>query len=167
MIYYISDTHFGHKKIIKYENRPFKDEDEMDAKMIERWNKRVTNNDDVYILGDLAFKNPETILKQLNGRKHLIIGNHDKFIKNENILKLFESVDIYKEITDGDYQVILFHYPIAVWDKKRYGAIHLYGHIHSNVDLVKYTADDKAYNVCADVNDYEPKTLQELMNKNK
>ena len=81
--------------------------------------------------------------------------------------KAIELFDIYKEITDGNYQVILFHYPIAVWDKKHYGAVHLYGHIHSNVDLVKYTADDKAYNVCADVNDYEPKTLQELMNKNK
>lgn len=166
MIYYTSDTHFSHKNIIKYENRPFKDVEEMDNELIKRWNNKVTKNDDVYIIGDFAFKNHIEILKQLNGRKHLILGNHDfNFIKKENILKEFDSVDIYKEITDGKYLVTMFHYPIKVWDKKHYGAIHLYGHIHTNVKEVDYKENEKAYNVGCDVNNYEPKTLKELMEK--
>ena len=75
MNYYISDLHLGHSNILRLSNRPFKNIDEMDKKIIENWNSVVTNNDDVYILGDVIYKSindPEGYLKQLKGKMHII-----------------------------------------------------------------------------------------------
>jgi len=77
-IFFTSDTHFGHKNILKYCNRPFVNVEEMDEVMIERWNGRIGKNDSVYHLGDFSFSsNPKTYFERLNGKKILIIGNHD------------------------------------------------------------------------------------------
>ena len=54
MIYYISDLHFGHANVIEFDKRPFANVEEMDRIMIERWNERVSDMDDVYISGDFA-----------------------------------------------------------------------------------------------------------------
>ena len=56
MNYYTSDLHLGHKNVIKFDNRPYSDVDEMDDCLIKNWNNKVTDNDDVYIVGDFAFK---------------------------------------------------------------------------------------------------------------
>lgn len=79
MFFFMADTHFGHGAIIDLCHRPFQCVEEMDGYMIERWNKKVSPNDIVYIVGDLFYKHkePEKVLKQLKGRKRLIIGNHD------------------------------------------------------------------------------------------
>ena len=84
-IFYTSDLHFGHSNIIKYENRPWNDVDEMKEELIARWNAKVNQNDTVYVLGDFAWKGSKAsiddinnIVKSLNGKKHLIIGNHDE-----------------------------------------------------------------------------------------
>jgi len=81
MTYFTADQHFGHANIIKLCNRPFSDVQEMDEALITNWNRRVTNGDTIYIIGDLFFRNSvpaEEYLKRLKGRKHLILGNHDK-----------------------------------------------------------------------------------------
>ena len=81
MILFTSDLHLGHKNILKLCNRPFSSIEEMDAVLIENWNRKVHKNDQVYILGDLMYRNeklPEEYLRQLNGKKHLITGNHDR-----------------------------------------------------------------------------------------
>ena len=52
MKYYISDCHFGHLNVLRFDKRPFKNIDENDSELIRRWNERVTDEDDVYILGD-------------------------------------------------------------------------------------------------------------------
>jgi calcineurin-like phosphoesterase family protein len=79
-LFFTSDHHFGHNNIIKYCNRPFENVDEMNAALIKRWNEKIPPDGDVYHLGDFALCHPEKleeILDQLNGRIHLIIGNHD------------------------------------------------------------------------------------------
>ena len=73
--FYISDYHFGHSNIIKFDKRPFYSVDEMDRKMIENWNNVVGQDDTVYILGDFCWDTEDRwieILNQLNGKKVLI-----------------------------------------------------------------------------------------------
>ena len=92
MNYYIADTHLGHDNIRRLSRRPFKTIEEMDKTIIDNWNGRISDNDDVYILGDFSYKSENTItyLKHLKGKKHLLIGNHDsRLLKTrlaENIL---------------------------------------------------------------------------------
>ena len=81
-VFIISDTHFGHENIIKYCNRPFSSVEEMDEKMIKNWNETVSNNDVVLHLGDFGLGKKEyiaSIVKRLNGKKILIMGNHDNW----------------------------------------------------------------------------------------
>ena len=86
MNYYIADTHLGHDNIRKLSNRPFNTVEEMDEVIINNWNRRVADNDDIYILGDFSYKgkDPISYLKPLKGRKHLIVGNLDgKLLKSQ------------------------------------------------------------------------------------
>ena len=79
MIFFTADTHFDHANIIRLCNRPYESIEQMNEDMIGKWNRKVTNSDTVYILGDMFFrsKDPEAILGRLRGKKYLIIGNHD------------------------------------------------------------------------------------------
>jgi calcineurin-like phosphoesterase family protein len=80
MIYFTSDLYLGHANIIKHCNRPFEDVSKMDDALIDNWNMRVHRDDTIYIVGDLMFrvKSPENCLERLKGKKHLVVGNHDK-----------------------------------------------------------------------------------------
>ncbi|MDD3122070.1 MAG: metallophosphoesterase family protein [Candidatus Izemoplasmatales bacterium] len=136
MNYYIADLHFGHENILKYDNRPFQNILKQDDYIIRNWNNEVKEDDDVYIIGDISFYKADLtieLLESLNGRKHLIVGNHDSsLIKKKKVRACFESIDEYKEIKDGDMHVILCHYPIPFFknfQKKNY--VHLYGHLHN------------------------------------
>ena len=110
MNYFTSDLHLGHRNIIRLCNRPFATIEEMDETLIRNWNAKVTNGDTVYILGDLLFRNEkpaEEYLKQLKGKKHLIIGNHDRdWVKKCNLEDFFESVNNLHFISDGKRQMI-------------------------------------------------------------
>ena len=177
MIYYISDLHIGHKNILKLSNRPFKNIEEMLEKIIENWNNVVKQDDDVYILGDMFYRfggNVKNIIRNLNGHKHLIIGNHDKQLLNDKAaLELFYSVDYYKEIKDTLYGkdkfVILSHYPMCEWNGFYRNSIHLYGHIHNSINTTFKIMRNipNAYNVGADILDFTPCTLEQIIEKNK
>lgn len=159
MIFVTSDLHFGHKNIINYENRPFKDIEEMDQKLIENWNKKIKEEDTVYILGDFSWykaKKTEEILKQLNGNKVLIKGNHDcNFLKKDFDISLFKGIYDYLVVKENSIHYVLFHYPIVEFEGKERGYIHLYGHIHTMFpELEKQLIN--SYNVGVDRNNYEP-----------
>lgn len=80
-IYFTADLHIGHARIIEFCNRPFSSVDEMNEKLVENWNSRVTDLDIVFILGDLALGKIDDSLvyvSMLNGQKVLIPGNHDR-----------------------------------------------------------------------------------------
>lgn len=172
MIYYTSDLHLCHENIIRLCNRPYKTIEEMNEDLINRWNKKVKPNDVVYVLGDFFFKQQDSkyvssVLKRLNGEKILIKGNHDQFLKTlGNIYYYFKEVTDYKRIQDNGKQVILFHYPIEEWDGYFRGSYHLYGHVH-NSDNGTVSVKKNRFNVGVDVNDFEPKTLDELIERNK
>ena len=172
MNYYTSDLHFGHSNIIDFENRPFKNVDEMNFELIRKWNNKVCDVDDVYVLGDMFhFKDVDScleVLNILNGKKHLIVGNHDEIIlNNPELSSKFESIDYLKDITDDGTYLVLCHYPIQVWNKKHLGSLHLFGHVHSNTSNwhpMKYNFYG-SFNVCVDVCNFEPYTLKELIER--
>lgn len=140
MIHFVSDTHFYHKNVIQYSNRPFASVEEMNEKMIAAWNEKVAEDDTVYHLGDFAFINYQqlrTLLRRLNGWKHLILGNHDKEIARHRTDLLHGvnvvSVQHYVELKAEGHFFVLFHYGQRVWNKSHHGAIHLYGHSHGSL----------------------------------
>lgn len=84
--FFTSDTHFGHKNIIKYSERPFSDFETMDSAIIKNWNRVVGDTDVVYHLGDVALGLSDRwdwILNSLNGYKILVVGNHDRIFAGE------------------------------------------------------------------------------------
>lgn len=170
MIYYTSDLHIGHENIIRLCKRPYSNDREMSVDLIRRWNNKVTTNDTIYILGDMFFKYEDievvkTILKQLNGKKILIKGNHDNFLNQIKWQDYFSAVKDVMKIKDNGRDVILMHYPIEEWDGFFRGTYHLYGHVHNNDNGLRKI--ERRYNVGIDVNDFEPKTLDELIERNK
>ncbi|MBO4847096.1 MAG: metallophosphoesterase [Lachnospiraceae bacterium] len=175
--YYIADLHFAHANIIRHCNRPFPDVETMDQTLINNWNEVVTDNDTVYILGDFCFTRkvpPNIYLNQLKGKKILIAGNHDQAILERGTYPGFDQIHDYLMIQDvirnTRYRVALFHYPMVEWDGYFKNSIHLYGHIHNNTDNDAYKhmkSVKNAYNVGADILDFRPRTLDEVIRYNK
>lgn len=139
--YFTSDTHWGHRRIIQYSNRPFTSVEEMDLALIKNWNTSVGPDDHIYHLGDFAFATPsriDWILSQLNGHKHFIYGNHDETIAaNKSLQDHFESVNDYLEIKIGpsndQHKTILCHFPMITWNKAHRGSFMLHGHCHGSL----------------------------------
>lgn len=136
----MSDTHFGHANIIRYSSRPFADVEEMNEKMIAEWNHLVKPQDDVYHLGDFAFMRPApftSLVWRLQGKKHVILGNHDKWIIEnwDDLVRkgTFASIQHYREVKVAGKMLVLFHYGQRVWNKSHHGSIHLYGHSHGSL----------------------------------
>jgi len=158
--------------VIGMDHRPFADIDEMDNALIRLWNERVTDEDDVYILGDFAYRNGYTAgwyLRRLKGRKHLIIGNHDRHtLEDNNAMDYFHSVENMALITDQQRTVSLCHFPIAEWNGKRRGGYHVFGHLHNRRDEVYQFMSrfDRALNAGCMINGYHPVTLDELIENN-
>lgn len=129
-IWIISDTHFGHKNIIKYCNRPFSSVSDMNDFMVYAWNYFVDKDDLVMHLGDFAFggnKFVDTILSSLNGYKVLVTGNHDGNSYNS---PYWNDVKDTAEFHYNGRMFVLNHYPVHDWNNCGNGSIHLHGHTH-------------------------------------
>ena len=131
-IFFTGCTHFGYANIIKLAGRPFASVDEMNEVLIERWNSVVETGDIVYHLGDFSWKNPVPYWNRLNGRKHLILGNHDDEARIRALNPSAVSVQNYLMLKEGKHRFVLFHYPIDDWDGRWRGSIHLHAHTHSS-----------------------------------
>lgn len=174
MIFYISDIHFGHSNVLELSGRPFIAIEEHDDFIIDVWNATISDNDDVYIIGDFAYRNKigiEVYLKKLRGRKHLIIGNHDlQFLNKANsAYEYFSSINQMTMIKDGEEHVVLCHYPMAEWSGYFRGWYHVHGHIHNakNNPAFKFLRNEpKALNAGVDINNFKPVTLRELICNN-
>lgn len=137
-----SDLHYGHNKSFLYEPRGFTSIDDMMQEMVKLWNEKVNANDDVYVLGDLMLNDNEQIhdiIRSLNGRLHIAIGNHDTTRR----IELYETFSNVVEIQYayrlryGKYHFYLTHYPTLVGnsddgDKLYQKTINLCGHSHTS-----------------------------------
>ena len=178
-VFFIADLHFGHRDVLSFDKRPFRDVEEMETEMIRRWNAKVLEGDHVFVIGDM-FGGVNTahageIVHALNGRIHLIRGNHDP--KGEVFESLFEEVEVSKQIqvrVRGEKQrVVMRHRLLPVFKGSDEGVVQLYGHTHDS--LISRVEDEyirimnwlgfplQAFNVGACRMDYEPKTLEEIL----
>jgi calcineurin-like phosphoesterase family protein len=164
MLYLTADTHFWHKNVCEYDNRPFMCVEDMNKQYILNWNNQVGEQDEVISVGDFCFGGGEKaneILRQLNGKKYLIRGNHDSFTEKSTFdTSLVQWVKDYYMMTVNGVKLVLFHYPIVSWAEKKYGSVHCYGHLHG-VGLQM----PNAFNVGVDLHNGAPVSLETLLER--
>lgn len=164
-IYVISDTHFNHTNIIRFCNRPFADVYEMNEIMVKNWNAIVTPQDKVYHLGDVMMGGGTTLdycdklLGRLNGKKRLILGNHDNG-KSQLLQKHFQKIDMWRMFTE--FGLLLTHVPVhrSTLGEGRFRGgemLNVHGHIHTN------KSPEGPYRcVCVEQIDYIPINIEKL-----
>lgn len=178
-MFFIGDLHFGAEKMLK-DRKSFSTVEEMDSTMIANWNDTISDNDEVYIVGDIAgsyTKNVADYIYQLHGKKHLILGNHDeewisvvgpKFM-NDN----FCSVSRFSFLTIDGYTYTLCHYPMLEWweSHRSERSFMIHGHIHTRKERRSYqiikSMPNTILNCCPDINEFRPVTINELISNNK
>lgn len=170
MIYFTSDCHFNHKNILAYEpeSRPFATIEEMNEVIIANWNSVVTAEDEVWVLGDFFMGQLtaiEPILDRLNGKIHLVRGNHDQ----KNRMKIYKArgIDIH-DIAYVQYKgryFVLCHFPneseefvrMVIEDNSE--VVWLYGHVHGKAPKGYVNG---TYHVGADTNNLTPVSIQQI-----
>ena len=174
MVYFTSDWHFGHDKDFIWGGpRNCKDMEDNSKRIILEHNAIVTDDDDVYVLGDLMLGDSEYGLekiKQLKGKIHIICGNHD----SQNRIALYKTLPNVVEITYSTLIKIkkqhyyLSHYPsfTSNYDDKPYHnhIINLYGHTHQGSRFFTIEGEENPfmYNVGVDAHDCKPISIEEI-----
>lgn len=182
-VLFTSDTHFGHEnlKYLTPARATYQDD------LVNIWNNKVKPEDVVFHLGDLCWFNKGsqglyklvTLLKDLNGYKVLVLGNHDQIVINNfernippecKVLYVCQYVELninnlpIDDWTSLNIKFAMSHFPIHSWHHKGHGTFHLYGHEHANLvgkqfDLV----NPRALDVGVDNHPlHEPYNIQEL-----
>lgn len=152
-IFLIGDPHFWHKNIINYCNRPFETVEDMNETLVRNWNMVVGKYDIVYILGDFALCGRDRIIEiaqRLNGRKRLILGNHDG-ASIDTYKSVFEYVYNHSIVLDEFY--ILSHYPQTYIQENGLYA-NIFAHVHDSPAYVD--ASSRTFCVSAERIDYTP-----------
>lgn len=143
MNFYIADCHFGHKNILLFDNRPIGDLHQMEEVMVMLWNAAVRKGDTVYILGDFCWCKADEwlrIIRQLNGIKVLITGNHDLSTFPAELKNQFADITPFKEIVDNGKnnsgrKVLLSHYPMPFYKRANNDKYYmLCGHVHNTAE---------------------------------
>jgi calcineurin-like phosphoesterase family protein len=176
-IYFTSDTHFGHVRILELSGRPFADVDAHNQALIDNWNTVVRSQDLVIHLGDVALGKIADSLPMvglLNGYKILIPGNHDRVFSGEKekmrvrfdpeYRKVFD--EVWPEIVTGyiphlESVVTLSHFPYSGDSQENDRHVDkrptnsslplIHGHIHETRHI-----EGNMFNAGVDVNDYTP-----------
>ena len=150
MRFFTADLHFGHRKVAAL--RGYLDVDMHDAHIRQHWFDRVTDNDIVYVLGDISMNMNHGLdmMRDLPGRKRLIAGNHDmchpRFTnapaREVRYREVFEWVAPFGKVKIDGVEFLLSHYPYngdsgpidrdPQWRLPNFGRPLLHGHTHSN-----------------------------------
>lgn len=158
----IGCTHFDDTKILEYKGdygeliRPgFKNIKEHDEFIGDNWNSTVRSKDIVYHLGDVG---SGTILERLNGRKRLVLGNHDDG-KDRQLHRVFQKIMMWRMFPE--LNVVLTHVPLIIPKKAKYD-FNVHAHLHQN-------QSPTPYHVSASVeqNNYTPVSLEALLERRK
>lgn len=167
-VWFISDTHFNHTNALNFLNkdgsklRDFKSIDHMNEMMITNWNRRVHPSDIVWHLGDVFFGAEDKglkILDRLNGRKNLIVGNHDKL--SGGFVKRFSRIELWLKCREEG--IVFSHMPLHQSTLAECGCeiTNFHGHIHGNRSP-NPTGKFQWVNMCVEQTGYKPLNLSEL-----
>ncbi|WP_244640153.1 metallophosphoesterase [Devosia pacifica] len=135
---------------------------EHDEHIVEMWNSFIGKSDTVYHLGDAFFwklpvEDMQRIFKRLNGRKHLLIGNHDTpEVETLGWEGIHRGPVHFKDAATGQ-KVIAAHHPLREWDGWHTGAVHIHGHTHNNLPSSRRSLD-----IGIDSVGYMPLTIDEI-----
>ena len=174
MIYFTSDLHFCHNKPFLYEPRGFTNIEDMNAAIVKNWNNKVSDEDEVYVLGDLMLvdnvKGVE-LLQSLKGKIHVILGNHDTNTRIEIYKNLPNVVEVVYATTLkwNNYRFYLSHYPTITSNfhenqkKLKYRIINLYGHTHQKGNFYDLTISPCIYHVGVDSHNCAPVSIEEII----
>lgn len=161
--FFISDTHFFHHNIIGFAGRPFKSAAEMNEYMVDRWNRVVRPGDEVYHLGDVAFKTHEKydelndLMNRLNGTKYLALGNHDRLSGSAKfkLWNYFQEINYWYVFKKEGFFASHVPLPKVNFRETKY---QVHGHIH------QLTLDDPNYiNVCVEHTKYIPVPIDDIL----
>lgn len=175
MIWFTSDPHFWHRKVIEYCGRPFESLEAMHEALITNWNACVMPGDTIYVLGDFAFAGAtkiKEIVPRLEGHKVLIMGNHDWHFKPHRWVEFgfeaaFSSWALDAKVPGGIIQ--MSHFPYAgAGDQtveERYTESRLpddglwlaHGHVHTH-----WKQKSRMINVGVDQWGFKPVALSEI-----
>ena len=169
-LFFTSDTHFGHRNIIKYCQRPFSCIEEMDDALIANWNRVVGKDDIIFHLGDFAMGGSaewSRLLQKLNGKIYLILGNHDLKTIGAGFSRL-EGVAMQMLINVKGQIIYLNHYPFLCYGGAYRNTWQLYGHVHTchanrglDVPRLKMLMPMQ-YDVGVDNNNYRPVSFEQV-----
>ena len=166
-IYITSDWHFNHDKSFIYEPRGYKNVYDMNVDLILKYNSIVSWNDIIYVLGDCCLGDTEkgiNCIKQLNGYKHLIAGNHctDKRLEMYKEANIFESISFCERIKYNHWTFLLNHYPILTENyQDRHKVISLCGHSHTK-DPFLHWDNGLIYHVEVDAHNGYPVSIDQI-----
>ena len=152
-IFFIADLHFDDENIMHYESRPFVSVDKMNMEIIENWNRIVSGDDSVYLLGDIG---NEKYIGKLNGIKYLVKGNHD--IHDNNYYRAYGFSEVYDLPVILDSFWILSHEPLYMNRNMPYANI--YGHIHNNPNYNDFSSH--GYCVSVERIGYTPVSFEKI-----
>ena len=179
-IWFTSDTHFFHNKVVEYCQRPFAGVEEMNEELIARWNSVVHRDGIVFHLGDFCFGKPDKwnyILDRLKGRISLVLGNHDAGHITEEVAARFEGVAFQMRLNVNGQKIYLNHFPFLSYSGDNHGTWQLFGHIHSNSHNYNIIDEHRLamlqpgqYDVGVDNNNFTPisfRQVEEIIKKRK
>lgn len=186
--FFTADQHFCHANIIKYCNRPFQDnygkpyEGKLDKSLravaimnqtlVNNWNSVISNEDEVYQIGDFGFKGDSNslihIMKSLNGIIHFMPGSHDKeTLRANSKCHRFESVQkelhikIWDEEMGAEQVIIMNHCPFLTWEKSYWGSWNFFGHVHGKLNNTGRLSPNQI-DVGVDCWDFTPPSYEQL-----
>lgn len=170
MIWFTSDTHFGHENVLKFTDRPWETIWQMNDAIVDSINGRVAVDDELYILGDFSFKmtaqDAYGLRKRIACRRiHLVPGNHDKDWTQPAVAGAFTVEPPICVLKIDVQKIVLCHYPMADWQGMSHGSWHLHGHIHSSGGAYNEFNRKQGllrYDVGCDANGHSPVSLDEL-----
>lgn len=174
-VYFSSDWHLDHVKVIGYDNRPFRDIGHMNKTIIDNFSE-LDENDHLFFVGDLSFaKDPMRVvemIKPLRCKLYWIPGNHDGHLLDcEELTSRFEWIQHLAEITVIEEEhnkpsvrqdITLCHYSMEVWNKSHHGAYHLYGHSHGSLPE---TMTRRSFDVGCNMWEYKPISYRQIKEK--